>query len=524
MAQRAKLRVRGHVICAGATQNGERGASQPARASAAPSAPPDAAPAEETSVVIDDDALGPPHETPRARVLAVTPREAASPYAHPMAVPGGYALWEDALRHLGRRTRWSEPSVEVSVFTLGSEDSSWLPEPIEPFAKAAADADMVLFVGVHDLRSARFLIRNTSHIPTCLAFKSCSELERQSRLLFQPQSALLDQALRRVPFSNASKDAKLLQEAHELYSRKTPNDFVYMLLRMLDKCVTPLESVAESDVSSLSVASCCLRNCWKASAQCALDENCRKAFQCLDNCGLNDQVCSYRCIVSYESQKFQEFSLCNLQKHNCLGNKAQRPKYPDVQPLTEWRGQALTHEAAEEIFEGWLVQKPWSWMVVCGQNPAYDIFPCQHQIFYYGKGGKSFWYDPVFKAITLDGRETWRRRHYRVKRGEQPGTFFFSVLDNGVTSNEYWRIVDVREDLSWAVFYYTGAASAAGQSYSGAVFVTADGQWPEEDEIPRVEQALAKCGIKFWEMYEVDNRCCDGSDSAGEPPLGSLPG
>ena len=474
--------------------------------------------------MIDDDALGPPHETPRARVLAVTPREAASPYAHPMAVPGGYALWEDALRHLGRRTRWSEPSVEVSVFTLGSEDSSWLPEPIEPFAKAAADADMVLFVGVHDLRSARFLIRNTSHIPTCLAFESCSELERQSRLLFQPQSALLDQALRRVPFSNASKDAKLLQEAHELYSRKTPNDFVYMLLRMLDKCVTPLESVAESDVSSLSVASCCLRNCWKASAQCALDENCRKAFQCLDNCGLNDQVCSYRCIVSYESQKFQEFSLCNLQKHNCLGNKAQRPKYPDVQPLTEWRGQALTHEAAEEIFEGWLVQKPWSWMVVCGQNPAYDIFPCQHQIFYYGKGGKSFWYDPVFKAITLDGRETWRRRHYRVKRGEQPGTFFFSVLDNGVTSNEYWRIVDVREDLSWAVFYYTGAASAAGQSYSGAVFVTADGQWPEEDEIPRVEQALAKCGIKFWEMYEVDNRCCDGSDSAGEPPLGSLPG
>jgi hypothetical protein len=44
-----------------------------------------------------------------------------------------------------------------------------------------------------------------------------------------------------------------------------------------------------------------------------------------------------------------------------------------------------------------------------------------------------------------------------------PGTFFFSVLDNGVTSLEFWRIVDVAEDLSWAVFYYSGAASAAGQ-------------------------------------------------------------
>lgn len=31
------------------------------------------------------------------------------------------------------------------------------------------------------------------------------------------------------------------------------------------------------------------------------------------------QVCSYRCIVSYESQLFTDFSLCVLQKHNCMG-------------------------------------------------------------------------------------------------------------------------------------------------------------------------------------------------------------
>ena len=44
------------------------------------------------------------------------------------------------------------------------------------------------------------------------------------------------------------------------------------------------------------------------------------------------------------------------------------------------------------------------------------------------------WYDPVFKVVTLDGREVWRRRHYRVKRADRVGTFYFSVLDNGVTS------------------------------------------------------------------------------------------
>ena len=38
---------------------------------------------------------------------------------------------------------------------------------------------------------------------------------------------------------------------------------------------------------------------------------------------------------------------------------------------------------------------------------------------------------PGLQVKTLDGRTVWRRRHYRVKRGKVPGTFYFSVLDNG---------------------------------------------------------------------------------------------
>lgn len=50
---------------------------------------------------------------------------------------------------------------------------------------------------------------------------------------------------------------------------------------------------------------------------------------------------------------------------------------------------------------------------------------------------------------TLDGREVWRRRHYRMRRGPNPGSFYLSVLDNGVTSSEFWRILDCAEDLEW---------------------------------------------------------------------------
>lgn len=52
--------------------------------------------------------------------------------------------------------------------------------------------------------------------------------------------------------------------------------------------------------------------------------------------------------------------------------------------------------------------------------------------------------DMVFPFLQV-----WRRRHYRVKPAVTPGTFRFSVLDNGVVSNEYWRIIDVSDDLSW---------------------------------------------------------------------------
>jgi len=125
------------------------------------------------------------------------------------------------------------------------------------------------------------------------------------------------------------------------------------------------------------------------------------------------QVCQYRCIVSYETKEFGEFSLCILQKHNCRGLSAEPPVIPsgscwcccpgcgggrgggdlltstshfslfaslpltplhqphlpppphpsitaptptptDPAPMTTFQGAPLTHEAAEGIKRGWL--------------------------------------------------------------------------------------------------------------------------------------------------------------------------
>ncbi len=109
----------------------------------------------------------------------------------------------------------------------------------------------------------------------------------------------------------------------------------------------------------------------------------------------SSQVCQYRCIVSHESPLLEAFSLCILQLHNCRGLNAQPPAMPgelppavaaarcavfgpssymsacrtcivrarvvgvvlcasaaDPAPMTSFRGAALTHEAAEDMFIG----------------------------------------------------------------------------------------------------------------------------------------------------------------------------
>lgn len=111
-------------------------------------------------------------------------------------------------------------------------------------------------------------------------------------------------------------------------------------------------------------------------------------------------------------------------------------------------------------------------------------------------------------------------RHYKVRCAKEPGTFRLSVLDNGVTSNEFWTITGVADDLSWIVFHYAGAAKAVGQRYLGGLLCTPDGKMPSADKLPIVWSALGRAGIKPWELYVVDND--DDSPealAAGDPPL-----
>jgi hypothetical protein len=266
-----------------------------------------------------------------------------------------------------------------------------------------------------------------------------------------------------------------------------------------------------------------ITKCGPCILKCLRDPQCSKCLTALTALDTRDQVTSYRTIVSYESDLLRDFSLCILQKNNIFGCEATIPDRPYIPPIKQWKnGKNLTKEDARRILIGHLDERSEmpqvSWKVAAGANEAYDQFPSQNQLFYTGTNGIDMWYDPIFRVNTVDGRHVWCKRHYRVRDGPVPGTFRLSVLDNGVTSNEFWTISGVAEDLSWVVFSYAGAASAVGLRYLGGLLCTKDGLLPPKDTLKEIWGVLEKTSMAPWEMFVVNN---DDSDAveAGPPPL-----
>ena len=427
--------------------------------------------------------------------------------------PSGEVSWKEVWEHMRLRLQWSNETFETIL--VDCADTETVSKAKEACSKATAF--IACEVGESEIIAEK--IRElTVTVPTgVVCGKSSATLRDLQKLQFMPMHDAGHNDFFEMPFeTRREKDKKKFLQMKTLFDRKNHLDLLFMSLVLIDACEVPgivVPEVAINQEINIGNVWCIASNCGSKLLDCYKNPQCRKSLDCVDACGMNDQVCTYTCIRSYQNREFEYLARCMLHSHNCLGNDAKRPEFPIVKPMKTFRGEALTHEVAEQIMQGHLGTErdgkkiEYSWLAVAGQNPAYDHFPAQYQIWYAGKARNSFWYNPVFKVNTLDGRSVWRRSDYRCKREDTPGTFTFTFMDNGVTSKEYWRIVDAADDLSWALYYYAGAAKSAGQMYVGAVLATPDGLWPPTREMERVERALWEgCGCKMWEMMEVDNR------------------
>lgn len=428
--------------------------------------------------------------------------------------PLGGAVWKDVLDHMNTRLGWEDSRYSLRVYGVG--------EPI-----GAGEVDGIMALGIRNEEAAARVKAQTASYDSVIAVDSSDILVEMNRIRGSYVSkkvrypglieAVLDMVLAKQKDARAAVDSIM-----ELYDRKSSDDLFYSFLVFINAALQPVPAVQNSTKRSdagLPELYCMVSKCGNEIFQCVTDPECKTALDCLNSCSFNDQVCSYRCIASYESVPLQEFSLCILQKHNCLGLDASIPSKPDPKPMAEFQGQKMTHALAQDLFVGWLddarssldlsEREVFSWRVFAGKNAAYDYFPCQFQLFYPGKAKNSFWYRPIFKVKTIDDRIVWRDRLYRVRPQDTPGTFRFSVLDNGVTSLEDWVILDCHEALEWCVFSYKGAAARAGLSYTGAILASRDGTWPSQrDDMERIQTSLDRAGIKMWELSTVDNSNC----------------
>jgi len=436
---------------------------------------------------------------------------------------GGYATWGDVMVQMKRRLAWTEDGFDMDVL-----DADRLTP--EALSERAEQADIFFFIGLgKNITANEVVAKYTQVIPTGVCLSCHHHMPEVSRIDYQPASVFAPSWTQgkkhhatgekggeegiNIPFlppwAMANQLGRTLNTVEDLFGRGNHLDLYYAMLVLINE-VQSVDLVGAKSKLDGQGLFCLLRNCRRPLFKCLGNPTCKKCVDELDKVGLRDQVRAYKIIRSYQSPEFERLSLCINEKHNCLRNDASRPELPDIAPMKMFRGEPLTKEAAEEILLGSRRKNnDSSWMLVCGQNPAYDEFPCQYQVFYRGRAKNSLWYNPVFKVNTLDGNEVWRRSDYKVRHvKDTPGKMIFTFCDNGVTSQEYWHIVDASDDLSWAVLYYSGAAKTAGQAYLGAMLATPDGKWPDRDQIPRITEALERAGIPWHEMVQVCNDFC----------------
>lgn len=490
-----------------------------------------------------------------AQIVLVTPSGAVSPFEEKPF--GNEVTWNSVFNHVADRMsreaangRFDASKGDLKLDVVTTEE---LAQGLGRVVGASKQSPILVLAGLHGAGHVDLAKRIVSEgkfeaISTVDCAPEVARLEKYGEYEGDgSESGLLSSVDNKIGAwfkTKRSSNKSAADLIRSLWRRKSVEDTLFAMLVLVneytDYFVASVQEATTTAGTGLKEVQCMCSKCSKEMIDCFGNPECRKALDCLNACKANDQVCSYKCITSYETKAFEAFALCILQKNNCMGNKATVPVVPDPAAMGTFRGLPLDEETGEEILVGHLAPRDgesnvllqpdapveqWSWKVVCGVNPAYDYFSDQHQIFYRDKDRRSvMWYDPTFKVVTLDEREVWRRRHYRVRRKKNtgPGTFGFTVLDNGVLSDEFWRILDCADDMSWAVFYYSGAASAAGTSYQGGLVCTRTGEWPsmpggtDDPTYKRISAALQKGGIEMYELFEVKQSEVDRTP----PPLG----
>ena len=102
-----------------------------------------------------------------------------------------------------------------------------------------------------------------------------------------------------MPFeTRREKDKKKFLQMKTLFERKNHLDLLFMSLVLIDACEVSGLSVPEVAINqeiNIGNVWCIAYNCGSKLLDCYKNPRCRKSLDCVDACGMNDQVCTYTC-------------------------------------------------------------------------------------------------------------------------------------------------------------------------------------------------------------------------------------
>ncbi|KAG7366111.1 VDE lipocalin diadinoxanthin de-epoxidase domain containing protein [Nitzschia inconspicua] len=264
----------------------------------------------------------------------------------------------------------------------------------------------------------------------------------------------------------------------------------------------PLPSQAATDPGA--IVGCLFSKCQLPLLKCISNPKCLANVVCINTCnGKEDEIgCQIQCGDLFENEVVGEFNKCVVSDMGCVPQKPDDGQYPVPDPSL------LVPKFDTKLWNG-------KWYITAGQNPLFDIFPCQVHFFTETSPG------------TFYGKLNWRI--------EEPDGEFFTrdALQEFVQDpkepahllnhdNEYlhyqddWYIVDFEYDDNptntppFAFVYYRGS-NDAWDGYGGVVVYTRDSKLPESLR-PRLQAAAKKVGYDFDKDFTITDNTCKSLD------------
>ncbi|CAE8626280.1 unnamed protein product [Polarella glacialis] len=430
----------------------------------------------------------------------------------------GSTSWSGAAVQFAKRVNWDLDGL-VELHTQGLTDfcqEAWGPDSLR--------YGLVLGIDLPDLpadclEAARALLEVPARVFVSSFSKGGSGSGSSSRSNSSSSSSPF--WLRLTTDPDSRKQARLFAKVAELWHRQSEDEAILAVLMLIDTFITPLPSVqAQRPVPSFKSILRTATNCNWQILGCLSQPRCIRGMLCLVFCGLADQACAYRCLLSFESVEFMKLSLCALERQNVLNSNLQMPESPKIAPPANFRKAELTLETADNILVGHFNPSQhgqnYSWLVAASSSSAYAQFRLQHQLWYHGPSQRSFLYHPTFLVEALNSSKIWRTRDYKVARTKTAGEWEFSALDNGIFLKERWQLLGADDELRWAAVFFTGVAQNAGQAYRGCMLLTKDGLLPNQNSMEQLEATISRAGLQLWELVAMDN---SPADQLAPPPL-----